>query len=108
MYIKKLMPKHLQKQKEFGMIDFMKEIDFDTWMEIGLEKGWCGPPVCYVHDGLPMSEEEWIEEEANGEPPCMHIIRLYEDDEHRLEIEESHSPSIWRKPYNMRDNSSEK
>jgi hypothetical protein len=63
-FLKKLMPKHLQKQKEFGMIDFMKEIDFDAWMEIGLEKGWCGPPVCYVHDGLPMSEEEWIEEEV--------------------------------------------
>jgi len=93
------MRKRLQKRNENGKGNNMEELTFDAWMEIGLEKGWCGPPVCYTHDGLPMSEEEWIEEEANGEPPCMHIIRLYESDEHRQEVEESHSPSIWRKPY---------
>jgi hypothetical protein len=47
-----------------------------------------------------MSDDEWMEEEVSGEPPCMHIVRLYEDDEHRQEIEEAHSPSVWRKPPN--------
>lgn len=89
------MHKPLPKQNDNGMID---DMSFDEWLKIGMDNGWCGPTICYTHDGLPMSEEEWLEEEANGEPPCMHIIRLYEDDEHRQEIEESHSPSVWRKP----------
>lgn len=81
------------------MIDDMDELelDFDTWLSVGMDAGWCGPPVCYNHDGLPMSNEEWIEEETNGEPPCMHIIRLYDNEEHRLEIEDAHGPSVWRK-----------
>lgn len=81
------------------MIDDMDdlELDFQTWLAVGMDAGWCGPPVCYTHDGLPMSDEEWFEEDLHGEPPCMHIIRLYEGDEHRKQIEDSHSPSVWRK-----------
>lgn len=89
----------MPKPNDTGMIDDM-DIDFDTWLEIGMENGWCGPAVCYTHDGLPMSDDEWMEEEVSGEPPCMHIVRLYADDEHRQEIEEAHSPSVWRKPHN--------
>ena len=33
-------------------------LDYDEWMTYGIKKGWCGPPVCYTHDGLPMSEQE--------------------------------------------------
>lgn len=75
------------------------ELSFDEWMEYGINQGFCGPAVCYTHDGLPMSSEEWMEEEANGEPPCMHIIRLYEDDNHKKQIEDMHAPSTWRNPY---------
>ena len=64
-----------------------------------MEKGWCGPPVCETHDGFPMSEEEYLEMDLHGEAPCMHLIRLYDDNDHRTQIEESHSPSVWRKPY---------
>jgi hypothetical protein len=32
-----------------------------------------------------------------GDDPCIHIIRLYESPEHAEAIEESHSPSMWRK-----------
>lgn len=73
------------------------DIEFDEWMTFGIKKGWCGPPVCEVHDGMPMSAEEWATAEVDGEPPCLHIVRLYMDDEHRAEIEDSHSPSVWRK-----------
>ena len=71
------------------------EIEFNDWMRIGLEKGWCGPPVCYTHDALPTSRGEddaWSE----GEDPCMHIIRLYENEEHMDQVKENHSPSVWR------------
>ena len=71
------------------------EISFDDWITIGIERGWCGPPVCYVHDGLPTTKSDddaWDQ----GEDPCVHIIRLYEDEEQKKQVEENHSPSIWR------------
>lgn len=70
-------------------------LSFDDWMRIGIERGWCGPAVCYTHDGLPTTEsddEEW----DNGGDPCIHIIRLYEDEEHKKAVESNHSPSNWR------------
>ncbi|NDB07541.1 MAG: hypothetical protein EBX97_02440 [Actinobacteria bacterium] len=73
------------------------EISFDEWVRIGIENGWCGPPVCYTHDGLPTSPAE--DEEFEEGDPCLHIIRLYEDGEQRKAIEDSHSPSQWRNTY---------
>ncbi len=71
-------------------------MSFDEWLHIGLERGWCGPPVCSTHDGIPMSEQE--EAEFDEGDPCVHIIRLYEDEEHKTAVEDFHSPSNWRKP----------
>jgi hypothetical protein len=67
----------------------------DEWLEIGITNKWCGPAVCYTHDGLPTSEAEDIEFEEDD--PCIHIVRLYESAEQALSIEENHSPSVWRK-----------
>jgi hypothetical protein len=72
-------------------------MSFNEWMSYGIKMGWCGPPVCYTHDGLPTSPAE--DEEFEEHDPCVHIVRLYEDDEHRQAIEESHSPSQWRNHY---------
>ena len=69
-------------------------MEFHEWLQVGYGNGWCGPPVCYTHDGLPMSESE--NDEFNEGDPCIHIIRLYEDAEHKTGIEEAHSASIWR------------
>lgn len=74
------------------------ELTFDEWLEYGIEQGWCGPAVCYTHDGLPMTFEE-EDEFDGGYDPCIHIIRLYEDGEMKKAIEENHSPSIWRNPF---------
>jgi hypothetical protein len=30
------------------------------------------------------------------EDPCLYMVRLYEDEQHKNEIEENHSPSEWR------------
>ena len=70
-------------------------MDFNEWLKIGMENSWCGPAVCETHDGLPMSEEE--NEEFWESDPCIHIIRLYNDENHRLAVEDAHSPSVWRK-----------
>jgi hypothetical protein len=67
---------------------------YDEWIKIGMENDWCGPPVCYTHDGLPTSEEEDLEF-SDGDP-CIHIARLYESKEVKDAVEENHSPSVWR------------
>ena len=92
------MPKRLPRRKGHGMIDRMElndDIDFNQWIAFGMEKGWCGPPVCETHDGFPMSEQEVLEFEEHD--PCIHMVRLYEDENHKAAVEEAHSPSVWRK-----------
>jgi len=74
------------------------DITFDEWISYGIEKGWCGPPVCYTHDGLPMSEQEYAEFDE-GQDPCTHVVRMYEDIDMKKEIEDNHSPSQWRNSY---------
>lgn len=70
-------------------------ISFDIWVEVGIRKGWVGAPICYTHDGLPMSEDE--EQQFEEGDPCIHVLRLYESDEARQQVEANHSPSQWRK-----------
>lgn len=70
-------------------------MNFDEWIQYGWEKGWCGPPLCINHDGFPYSEDE--DEDMNeGGDPCMHFVRLYEDQDQRLSIELNDSPTNWR------------
>lgn len=76
----------------------LTRIEFDAWIEIGLRRGFISPPVCHTHDGMPTTAEEdeaWWE----GDDPCIHIVRLYEDKETREAVEENHSPSVWRNPF---------
>lgn len=68
---------------------------FDDWLKIGFDNGWVGAPVCDTHDGLPISEAEERKFEEGGDP-CIHIMRLYDNLEDRLAVEENHSPSVWR------------
>ena len=70
-------------------------MNINEWLEYGYKQGFCGPAVCYSHDGLPSTEEEdtqW----AEGEDPCMHIVRLYDELTSKEEVEANHSPSVWR------------
>jgi len=73
----------------------MPTLTLQQWIEIGIQQGWCGPSICITHDGLPMTSQE--EEEFEEGDPCVHIVRLYADDETRKGVEENHSPSNWRK-----------
>lgn len=79
----------------------MPTLTYNQWIAIGIEQGWCGPAVCYTHDGLPLTIDE--EEDFEERDPCIHIVRLYEDHEMRLGVEYNHSPSNWRKPPDLRD-----
>ena len=73
----------------------MKKLTAEKWIEYGIKRGWCGPPVCATHDGIPMTEDEELEMEQYD--PCLTIIRLYDDEMMRDEVEQNHSPSVWRK-----------
>lgn len=85
----------LEAMSKARELENLLKMDFETWLKVGYENGWCGAPVCYTHDGLPTSEAEdnvWMEDDDI----CMHIIRLYEDEAHKRGVEENHSPSQWR------------
>jgi hypothetical protein len=73
----------------------MEELDFEAWLAYGHGKGWVGPPVCVTHDGLPSTASE-DEQFDDGEDPCIHGMRLYDDPSQRRLVEENHGPSVWR------------
>ena len=71
-------------------------MNYDDWIAIGIREGFCGPPVCYTHDGLPATLEE--EENFYKDEPCIHIIRPYGTDAKlKCEVELNHGASVWRK-----------
>jgi len=80
-------------------MDHTTPLTYNEWLQAGLRAGYCGPAVCYTHDGLPLSNDE--EEQFEEYEPCIHIIRLYEDEEMKSRIERDHSPSQWRKPRDL-------
>ena len=73
----------------------MSKKTFDEWLQEGLDLNFCGPAICYPHDGLPLTEAE-DEQFSEGSDPCLHILRLYESPEMKKAVEENHSPSVWR------------
>lgn len=73
-------------------------MSYEEWIQMGMDQGWCGPPVCHTHDGLPITEEEEIQLYDDGDDICIHIVRMYESHEIQVGVEENHSASVWRKP----------
>ena len=70
--------------------------DYADWLKHGMDMGWVGPEVYVSHDGIPTSEEEDARVEEGGDP-CLWVIRVYESPEHRKNVEDNHSPSVWRR-----------
>ncbi len=64
------------------------------WLEKGIRQGWCGPPVCPLHDGIPFTEDE-EEMLYNDDEPCISVVRIYTSNEKQL-VEQNHAPSVWR------------
>ena len=75
-----------------------KSMSFDEWIAYGINQSWCGPPVCYTHDGLPMTDAEG-DGLYDGEEPCLHVVRMYWSQEHAEEVANDHSPTMWRNTY---------
>jgi len=73
------------------LIPYMRRLSFEEWLNIGIEKDFCGAIICLTHDGIPQT----LEEEENGDL-CVPIIRLYETKQQKTDIENNHPPSKWR------------
>ena len=73
---------------------YLETWDFDDWIAFGIKMGFCGPPVCSTHDGIPTSEEE--DEQWEEFDPCIHVIRPYTEESHKIAVEINHAPSKWR------------
>ena len=73
----------------------MEDMEFEEWLSYGHGKGWVGAPVCVTHDGLPMTASEEGELEDGGDP-CVHGMRLYDDESQRRLVMENHAPTVWR------------
>ena len=46
------------------------------WLAYGIKEGFCSMPVCDIHEGVPLSEEESDAFDA-GEDPCVVVMRLF-------------------------------
>jgi len=73
----------------------MIDMDYDEWLDYGVENGWIGPAVCCTHDGLPLTLEE--EEAFEDSDPCIFVHRVCDGPEHQSAVEANHAPSLWRK-----------
>ena len=66
------------------MTDFInnpeRNSDLDEWLDYGKKQGWIVPKiVCQTHDMIPMTERESSEYDDGGDP-CIHVIRIFEDE----------------------------
>ena len=58
------------------MIHDEDSVEFEIWLNNGIERGWITEPFCNTHEGDPfMTEEEESEWEAGGDP-CQLVIKI--------------------------------
>jgi hypothetical protein len=57
-----------------------RPIEFNDWLQLGMDRKWALPVVCGTHDGLPTSPIE-SEEIDKGHDPCIPVVRVCHDDE---------------------------
>jgi len=74
-----------------------EKMDFDAWLAYGIDNKWCLYPTCYMHDGVPTTDEESLELDE-GNDPCMHVIRLFSTPEEFEQAKKSMEDSL---PYRM-------
>ena len=70
-------------------------MNFDEWIKIGYDLGYCTPPVCATHDGIPSTateDEQWDQ----GDEACIHVVRVHNTIEEKKSVEANYSPAVWR------------
>lgn len=48
-----------------------------TWLQTGIENGFCTEPFCEQHDGMQMTSVE-VEKFETGIDPCIFAVRIFE------------------------------
>lgn len=62
------------------------EVDFDTWLAYGTQKGWVSEGFCAMHDTPPLADDENDLFEDGGDP-CVPALRVWLDNTVRTEPE---------------------
>ncbi len=68
------------------MTEWMPEMTIYEWLDYGRQRNFISEAVCDTHDGVPLSETERDQWEA-GDEPCIHVVRIYENPEQKMEAE---------------------
>jgi hypothetical protein len=71
------------------------EMTFDEWLKDGYDRGYCSPPVCVLHDGIPTTATE-DEDMFEDMDVCFHGISLYDDLQTKNGCEANSPPAVWR------------
>ncbi len=50
-------------------------MDFDQWLQMGLDSGFCSNQFCATHDSPPVTEAEYADFDG-GYDPCVMSVRL--------------------------------
>lgn len=56
--------------------DTMSWQKYYDWLQIGIDNGWVSEPICFFHDGPPLTDEE-MEEFEKFDDICVPGVRLY-------------------------------
>lgn len=55
------------------------DLEFDIWLQNGIDRGWVSEPFCTTHDGDPYMNEEEEQEWEDGGDPCCHVVKFLDN-----------------------------
>lgn len=61
-----------EKKKE---PQFKNIMNFESWVQYGIENNWITPGFCYTHDGDPYMTKEEEKEWDEGGDPCFPVFK---------------------------------
>lgn len=66
---------------------------FEEWIRTGIANKWISPPVCGMHEGVPVTAEEEYELDE-GNDPCHTVVRVFYDPDDYDEAV-ANNPLVW-------------
>ena len=49
--------------------------DYNDWLELGIERGWCSQVTCSTHETV-MTDDELEQYWEEGDDVCVFVVRL--------------------------------
>ena len=59
-------------------MDKTNELEFDIWINNGIDRGWITKPFCNTHDGDHYMTTEEAQEWDEGGDPCQVVFKILE------------------------------